>query len=135
MTNPETVLKRALESNALRGKADALIESGVDVLELRQVAAMLHVLSSELAENRDKGHQEVALLLQCLESLRKTAETIERIRASKAFTNAERDWIVLALGDFVEMMPDEMKAQFHEFISQRLLGNKIAPLPMASGTV
>jgi hypothetical protein len=132
-TRPATILKNALQADELRLKADALVESGVDVLDLRQVAAMLHVLSSELADKRSDA-KAVPLLLQCLESLRKCAESVERIRASKAFTTAERDWIVLALSDFVEMMPEPERVRFHDFISARLL-LKSTPLSIAAATV
>jgi hypothetical protein len=126
-TRPETILRKSLESGALRDKADALIAKGADVLDLRQVAAQLQVVAGELAEKRSEGNGEVALLLQCLESLRKCAESVERIRASKAFTTAERDFIVLALSDFVETLPEEMRPRFHDFIAARLLQVKPAP--------
>jgi hypothetical protein len=134
-TRPETLLKKALESHALRDKADALIESGVDVLDLRNVAAQLHVLAGELSERRSEGNGEVALLLQCLESLRKCAESVERIRASKAFTTSERDFIVLALSDFVSTLPEPERPRLRDFIESRLLQVKPAPLPMSSGAV
>jgi hypothetical protein len=135
-TRPETLLRKSLESDALRQKADKLIESGADVLDLRNVAGQLQILAGEMAEKRSEGNGEVKLLLQSLENLRKCAETVERIRASKAFTNAERDWIVLALSDFVEMMPEPERARFHAFIESRLLlRSNTAPLPMSSGAV
>jgi hypothetical protein len=134
-TRPETILRKTLESSALGDKADALIASGADVLDLRQVAAQLQVVAGELAEKRSEGNGEVALLLQCLESLRKCAESVERIRASKAFTTAERDFIVLALSDFVETLPEEMRPRFHDFIAARLLQNRPAPLAIGNETV
>ncbi len=134
-TRPETLLRKALESDALRDKADALIATGADILDLRQVAAQLHVIAGELSERRSEGNGEVALLLQCLESLRKVSESVERIRASKAFTSAERDFIVLALSDFVETMPEEMRPRFHDFIAARLLQLRPAPLPIGCETV
>lgn len=134
-TRPETILRKSLESNELRLKADALIENGVDVLDLRRIAAMLHVLAGELAENRSKGHQEVALLLQCLEAVRKVSESVERIRASKTFTTAEKDFLIQTLADFIETLPEIERPRLRDFIESRLLQNRPAPLPMASETV
>ncbi len=121
ITNPKTLMQKSLESGELRLKADALIESGADVLDLRQVAAQLHVLADELADKRHDG-KSLPLLLQTLESARKTAESVERIRASKAFTTAERDWFVLALSDFVETVPEAEKPRLQEFIRARIMG-------------
>jgi len=133
-TRPETILRKALESDALRDKADRLIESGADVLDLRNVAAQLHVLAGELATKRHDGNS-LPLLLQTLESARKTAESVERIRASKAFTTAERDWIVIKLSEFVSMMPEGERARFDDFIRRELLQVKPSPLPIADATV
>jgi hypothetical protein len=133
-TRPETLLRKALESDALRDKADDLIQSGADVLDLRNVAAQLHVLAGELADKRHDGNS-LPLLLQTLESARKTAESVERIRASKAFTTAERNWIVIKLSEFVSMMPEGERARFDDFIRRELLQVKPAPLPIADATV
>lgn len=134
-TRPETLLKKALESDALRDKADKLIEGGADVLDLRQVAAQLHILAGELSEKRSEGNGEVALLLQCLESLRKCAESVERIRASKAFTKFEQDWLVITLSEFIETLAESERPRLWEFIETRLLQNRPAPLAIGNETV
>jgi hypothetical protein len=129
------LLRKSLESHALRDKADALIESGADVLDLRQVAAQLQVIAGELSERRSEGNGEIALLLQCLESLRKVSESVERIRASKAFTLAEKDFLIQTLADFIETLGEAERPRLREFIESRLLQVKPSPLPMSSETV
>ncbi len=126
-TRPETLLKKALESDALRAKADALIQSGADVLDLRQVAAQLHVLAGELSERRSEGNGEVALLLQCLESLRKVSESVERIRASKSFTTSEKDFLIQTLADFISTLPESERPRLRDFIESRLMQKPALP--------
>jgi hypothetical protein len=122
-TRPETLMRKSLESNELRLKADALLESGADVLDLRQVAAQLHVLAGELAEKRHDGDT-LPLLLQTLESARKTAESVERIRASKAFTKVEHEMFICALAAFVETLSDQERPRAIEFIGRLAMPNR-----------
>jgi len=124
-TLPATILKNALKSTELRAKADALIESGADVLDLQRVAAMVHVLVDEVSE-RDRGADgaNFALLIQCIETLRKCVEAVERVRASKAFTTAEYQLFIASMAAFVEGLPEEYRAGAAASLQRLALPNR-----------
>lgn len=135
VTRPDTIIKKALQMNDLRVKGDNLVASGKDVLDLVPIAAMLHVLADEISLDRDSVEggvdgEKLQLLLSCLDLLRKTAGTVESIRASKAFTNAERDWFVLALSGFVELLPEAERPKFKAYITEKLQLRSSAAKPL-----
>ncbi len=119
LTNPNTIVKRALadlsSADNRLDKVDALVESGFNVLDLSRSAALLHVIIEEFAESRDKDG--LNLLFAATENLRKTAESVERIRSSKAFTDNEYQATINLFVGIIELMPDDQQRAAIEMLS------------------
>jgi hypothetical protein len=119
ITSPSTIVKNAmseLSSNATRlQKADTLLASGFNVLDLNKNAALLHVIIDDFAESR--ATDELQLLFAATENLRKTAESVERIRASKAFTDSEYQATINLVVNIIELMPEELQHAAIEMLS------------------
>lgn len=119
ITNPNTITKRALAelsgADKRLDKVDALVESGFNVLDLSRSAALLHVIIEEFAESRDKDG--LNLLFAATENLRKTAESVERIRASKAFTANEYDATINLVVGIIETLPEEQQTAALEMLA------------------
>ncbi len=119
VTSPSTIVKRAmseLSTNATRlQKADSLLASGFNVLDLNKNAALLHVIIDDFAESRVTD--ELQLLFAATENLRKTAESVERIRASKSFTANEYQATINLFVGIIELMPEEQQTAALEMLA------------------
>lgn len=102
-SKPTTILARAAKNTALIERAEDKLRAGFDVHNLDRVAAITHVLIDDLSAEHERDAIKpatIGLLLQCLEIIRKTADTQERIKTSAAFGSAERAAFIVALHDF-----------------------------------
>lgn len=119
LSNPNVIVKRALSElsdNSTRiERADNLVSSGANVLDMTRNAALLQILIEDFAESRDTG--EIQLLFAATENVRKTAESVERIRASKAFTATEYQAMINLFVGIIETLPEELQHNALEMLA------------------
>ncbi len=98
-SKPETIVARAVTAQSdLAKRAQTLKASGVDLLDLTDTVAILRVLlddvSSKHARENELDTRALALVLACVESTRKTVETIERVKHLRAFGESDLQIVV-----------------------------------------
>jgi hypothetical protein len=132
LSNPNVIVKRALSELSDNGtrieRADTLIASGADVLSMTRNAALLQIIVEDFSESRDRD--ELQLLFAATENVRKTAESVERIRASKAFTQNEYQATINLFVGIIETLPEAQQTAALEMLTATRAGElqNVTPL-------
>jgi hypothetical protein len=135
LSNPNVIVKRALselsDNSTRMERADTLVASGANVLDMTRNAALLQIIIEDFSESRDRD--ELQLLFAATENVRKTAESVERIRASKSFTANEYQATINLFVGIIETLPEEHQTAALEMMtatSVRDLQN-VTPRPIS----
>ena len=120
LSNPNTILRRELLNSETRQQAREMLSNGFNPYDLTETTTMLHIVVERLIN--DTTPENLQLFFQASENIRKAAESVERIRASKAFTEAEYQNTLNVFVAIIELMPNELQNSALEMLSATKAG-------------